>query len=388
MAWKYRSRPSAARSLWLRFRACWCRPRASPRPIVASRARPRRRGRAGSRLRYWRHNAQETPPASPRCRPRQLSGARPPRSWLWRPSRPQSGRPRRYRRVAAPDQHCVQGIGQVRRGVDQRAVEVENDGRISQIVLAAPSLPILASALTRGGSLGISHHSSPEIRAKFSCEGGSHLNFNSRDTVFAHERGRGGELDDLKERAALSCARLRRGRHGLGPGTGSTAAKFVDALGRASPTASRSSACRPPKPRARRPNGSASPFHPRRDAAAAFDRGWRRRDRWPVRLIKGGGGALLREKIVATASDQMVVIADDSKLVGRSGDSRCLSNGALRSCRDAPMVEAMAAQAGCEGEISLRRGEQRRAVPHRSRQSHPRLCLRPHPTSLRCSLSL
>ncbi len=34
-----------------------------------------------------------------------------------------------------------------------------------------------------------------------------------------------------------------------------------------------------------------------------------------LRMIKGGGGALLREKIVATASDRMVVIADDSKLV-------------------------------------------------------------------------
>lgn len=32
-------------------------------------------------------------------------------------------------------------------------------------------------------------------------------------------------------------------------------------------------------------------------------------------LIKGGGGALLREKIVAAASDRMVVIADESKRV-------------------------------------------------------------------------
>ncbi|MEM8647281.1 MAG: ribose 5-phosphate isomerase A, partial [Pseudomonadota bacterium] len=34
-----------------------------------------------------------------------------------------------------------------------------------------------------------------------------------------------------------------------------------------------------------------------------------------LRLIKGGGGALLREKIVASASDEMVVIADASKHV-------------------------------------------------------------------------
>ena len=36
-------------------------------------------------------------------------------------------------------------------------------------------------------------------------------------------------------------------------------------------------------------------------------------------LIKGGGGALLREKIVAAASSRMIVIADETKLVGVLG---------------------------------------------------------------------
>ncbi|MEO1142739.1 MAG: ribose 5-phosphate isomerase A, partial [Pseudomonadota bacterium] len=36
-------------------------------------------------------------------------------------------------------------------------------------------------------------------------------------------------------------------------------------------------------------------------------------------LIKGGGGALLREKIVANAATSMAVIADDSKLVEALG---------------------------------------------------------------------
>jgi ribose 5-phosphate isomerase A len=36
-------------------------------------------------------------------------------------------------------------------------------------------------------------------------------------------------------------------------------------------------------------------------------------------LIKGGGGALTREKIIAAASRQFVCIADESKLVGRLG---------------------------------------------------------------------
>lgn len=38
------------------------------------------------------------------------------------------------------------------------------------------------------------------------------------------------------------------------------------------------------------------------------------------RLIKGGGAALLREKIIANASDHMVVIADPSKLVETLGE--------------------------------------------------------------------
>ncbi|PIE06924.1 MAG: ribose 5-phosphate isomerase A [Rhodobacterales bacterium] len=47
------------------------------------------------------------------------------------------------------------------------------------------------------------------------------------------------------------------------------------------------------------------------DGADEFDAG--------LNLIKGGGGALLQEKIVATASDTMVVIADPSKRVEHLG---------------------------------------------------------------------
>jgi len=36
-------------------------------------------------------------------------------------------------------------------------------------------------------------------------------------------------------------------------------------------------------------------------------------------LIKGGGGALTREKIIAASAERFVCIADDSKLVGRLG---------------------------------------------------------------------
>jgi ribose 5-phosphate isomerase A len=36
-------------------------------------------------------------------------------------------------------------------------------------------------------------------------------------------------------------------------------------------------------------------------------------------LIKGGGGALLREKIVASATDKLVIVVDESKLVEHLG---------------------------------------------------------------------
>jgi ribose 5-phosphate isomerase A len=41
-------------------------------------------------------------------------------------------------------------------------------------------------------------------------------------------------------------------------------------------------------------------------------------------LVKGLGGALLREKIVAQASDAMIVVADETKLVDQLGDKTVL----------------------------------------------------------------
>jgi ribose 5-phosphate isomerase A len=77
-----------------------------------------------------------------------------------------------------------------------------------------------------------------------------------------------------------------------------------------------------------------------------------------LRLIKGGGGALLREKIVATASDRMVVIADASKVSETLG-SHPLPVEVVRFGLRATMrlVEALAAEAGCEGDIRLRSGQ-------------------------------
>ena len=49
-----------------------------------------------------------------------------------------------------------------------------------------------------------------------------------------------------------------------------------------------------------------------------------------LRAIKGGGGALLREKVVAAASGRVGIVVDSSKLVARSAPSRCRSRCALR----------------------------------------------------------
>jgi ribose 5-phosphate isomerase A len=75
-------------------------------------------------------------------------------------------------------------------------------------------------------------------------------------------------------------------------------------------------------------------------------------------LIKGGGGALLREKIVASASARMIVIADDSKWVPALGrfplPIEVVPFGLAATRRT---VEAAAAAAGCPGPALLRRGK-------------------------------
>ena len=72
-------------------------------------------------------------------------------------------------------------------------------------------------------------------------------------------------------------------------------------------------------------------------------------------LIKGGGGALLREKVVASASAKMIVIADESKWVSTLGrfplPIEIVPFGAAVTRR---AVEAAAAAAGCAGPAKLR----------------------------------
>jgi ribose 5-phosphate isomerase A len=77
-----------------------------------------------------------------------------------------------------------------------------------------------------------------------------------------------------------------------------------------------------------------------------------------LNLIKGGGGALLREKIVAAASDRMIVIADDSKWVdvlGRFPLPLEVVPFGLAATRRA-IAEAFA-KCGVSGQMVLRKGK-------------------------------
>ena len=77
-----------------------------------------------------------------------------------------------------------------------------------------------------------------------------------------------------------------------------------------------------------------------------------------LRLIKGGGGALLREKIVATASRRMIVIADANKAVAELGRFPLpveVNRFGLAVTRGAVVREAE--RCDCTGAVTLRGGD-------------------------------
>lgn len=77
-----------------------------------------------------------------------------------------------------------------------------------------------------------------------------------------------------------------------------------------------------------------------------------------LRLIKGGGGALLREKIVASASARMIVIADESKMVATLGAFALpieVNPFGLATTQIA--IEKVAARLGLSGDLKLRPGD-------------------------------
>jgi ribose 5-phosphate isomerase A len=163
--------------------------------------------------------------------------------------------------------------------------------------------------------------------------------------------------DEAKRLAAARAIELIRPGMKLGLGTGSTAAHFVDLLG-ARVAQGLDVVCVPTSERTReQAEGLAIPLSTidelpeldlTVDGADEFDP--------QLRLIKGGGGALLREKIVATASRKMVVITDASKAVAVLGKFPLpieVNVFGLEVTRR--MVAREAAACGSFGEIRLRK---------------------------------
>jgi ribose 5-phosphate isomerase A len=126
--------------------------------------------------------------------------------------------------------------------------------------------------------------------------------------------------DQEKEAAAGASLRFVQDGQIVGLGTGSTAAYFIKLLGervksglkiRGIPTSERSGKL------AQSLGIPLTTLDEFQEIAVTVD-GADEVDP-QLRLIKGGGGALLREKIIASATRQLVIVADASKQVARLG---------------------------------------------------------------------
>jgi ribose 5-phosphate isomerase A len=127
-------------------------------------------------------------------------------------------------------------------------------------------------------------------------------------------------MDQLKRQAAAKALEQVRDGMKLGLGTGSTAKHFVDLLGErvrdglkviCVPTSEATRAQAQGCGIALTTLDDVDRLDLTVDGADEIDPA--------LNVIKGGGGALLREKIVAAASDRMIVIADESNAVATLG---------------------------------------------------------------------
>ncbi len=135
------------------------------------------------------------------------------------------------------------------------------------------------------------------------------------------------DRDGMKRAAAAHAVGEVRDGMVLGLGSGSTASFAIAALAArvaaglrvaGIPTSEQSAAL------ARRLGVPLTSFAEHRRIDLTID-GADRVERGSLTLLKGRGGALLREKIVASASTRMVVIVDESKLVDRLGNGTEIS---------------------------------------------------------------
>jgi ribose 5-phosphate isomerase A len=137
----------------------------------------------------------------------------------------------------------------------------------------------------------------------------------------ASARGSAVDQGALKRAAAESAVELVEEGMVVGLGTGSTATFAIEALGRRHqeglqfigiPTSERTAAM------AKAANIPLTSFREHREIDLTID-GADEVERGTLNLIKGLGGALLREKIVAAASRRVAIVVDGSKVVDRLG---------------------------------------------------------------------
>ncbi len=166
------------------------------------------------------------------------------------------------------------------------------------------------------------------------------------------------DIERLKQKAALCALDLVGADMRLGLGTGSTARYFVDAL--AERVADGLSVlCVPTSESTRAQAERLNIPLTTLDAVKRLDLTIDGADEIDTsfRLIKGAGAALLREKIVAQASDKMVVIADARKYVKTLGAFRLpVEVSSFAHTVTAQAIEQAITATGHAGALYLRAG--------------------------------
>ena len=163
-------------------------------------------------------------------------------------------------------------------------------------------------------------------------------------------------LDTAKRQAAARAAELVRPGMRLGLGTGTTAKHFVDFVGE-KVRAGMELLCVPTSEATRKQAEALGVPLTDLDTTPELDLTVDGADEFDphMNLIKGGGGALLREKIVASASRRMVVITDGAKRVATLGkfplpvEVNVFGLGAT-----ARQIFRAAASVGCHGPVQRR----------------------------------